>query len=477
MGNNSCSGICSLFRSLPDIIIGINHKREILFVNEKAEALYGPPEGRLCYQYLFSQKEVCRFCPLEEVLHQGPVRLEINVSQGHFDVWLYPADYEGQKIVVCVLRDISRLKEVESQLRRAQKMEAVARLAGGIAHNFNNLLMAAMGQIEMALLELPSGKTSERLQKVLKRLGQGVELTNKLLTLGQGQILEPRPGNINQEINRTLDLVRHLLGEDIILKTDLSPDLPPVRYDPTALEQIILNLVINARDAMPQGGSLSIKTFSEGKRVIMEISDTGLGIPPEIQERIFEPFFTTKKEDKGTGLGLSMVYFLIKALKGDIEVRSLPQEGTTFRMTFPASEEKEGPRRTLRVLVAEDDDSIRELLEEALSLRGFKVKVASDGHEALEFLKRPGVSYDVLIFDLVMPRISGLRLIEEALVRFPKATIVAMSGYNHGADLPSLGERVHFLQKPFRLEKILSLLKPLKSQEGSKEESQRLCHQ
>ncbi len=476
MKTNPCSGICNLFRSLPDIIIGIDRKRRILFANEKAEALYGSPEDRPCYQYLFGLEEVCHFCPLEEALEKGPVRLEINLNEGYFDVWLYPADYQGQKIAVCVLRDISRLKEMEAQLRRAQKMEAVARLAGGIAHNFNNLLMAAMGQIEMALSELPSGKVSQRLEKVLDRLGQGVELTSKLLTLGQGQVLEPRPGDLNQGLRRTLDLIQNLLGEDIILKAELTNDLPMVLYDPTALEQIILNLVINAQDAMPEGGQLTIRTFQDGSEVILEVSDTGSGIPPEIQERIFEPFFTTKEENKGTGLGLSMVYSLIKALKGDIEVQSQPHKGTTFRLSFPVRGQHSRPKMRPRVLIAEDDELIREILKEALVRQGLEVDTAADGQEALERLRHSRADYRILIFDLVMPKVSGLRLIEEALVRFPQATIVAMSGYNHGADLSRLGDRVHFLQKPFRLEEILSLICP-RPTSSVKEASQGLSGQ
>ncbi|MFN3322514.1 MAG: ATP-binding protein [Bryobacteraceae bacterium] len=382
--------------------------------------------------------------------------------------------------LVGTVQDVTERRLLEEQLRQSRKMEAIGRLAGGIAHDFNNLLTVINGYAEV-LLRNPSSAGCPELEAIRKAGGRAAELTNQLLAFSRKQILQPRVLDLNSVIADFEDMVRRLLGADVDLVTDLGQDLKRIRADRVQIEQVILNLSVNARDAMPRGGRLLVTTrnawldaplhaehtvIPPGEYVWLRVEDEGFGMDRETLSRIFEPFFTTK-ETGGTGLGLASAYGIVKQSGGYICVESQPGSGSRFDIYLPATDEKpEYPMATDgaegagagagTVLLAEDDLGVRDLLRDVLELSGYSVMVARDGAEALSLAGSKGSEISIVVSDVLMPGMTGRELADELVRRHPALPIVLMSGFaeDFGSE-PIAAGRFSFLQKPFPPEELL----------------------
>jgi PAS domain S-box-containing protein len=371
------------------------------------------------------------------------------------------------------LEDITERRALEEQLRQAQKMEAVGRLAGGIAHDFNNLLTVVGGYVQILLDATPPLDSRHgKLKEIMAATNRATTLTSQLLAFGRKQIVQPKLVQVNNLLTDMQALLRRVMGEHIQLRTELGDDVPCVKADPNQLEQVLINLAANARDAMPEGGEFFIRTTmidapadarsdrDTRRSVRIEVRDTGCGMGHDVLEHIFEPFFTTKGVGKGTGLGLSSVYGIIQQNRGTIRVSSNPGRGTTFEIVLPAapgSEEAkpsgsplESLRGTETVLVAEDEPAVRALVCQTLEQLGYTVLQAADGDEALRILAKHGPVH-LLLTDVIMPVMGGRELAKRVSTSEPATKVVYMSGYTddtlafHG--LPEPG--VAYIQKPF----------------------------
>jgi two-component system cell cycle sensor histidine kinase/response regulator CckA len=375
--------------------------------------------------------------------------------------------------------DVTGGKLLEEQLRQAQKMEAIGRLAGGVAHDFNNLLTAIIGYSQIVLASLgPNDLLRKEVDEIQKAGKRASSLTSQLLAFSRRQILQPRVLDLNVIVSNTVKMLRRLIGEDIHLVTILASDLGHVKIDPGQMEQVIMNLAVNARDAMPRGGKLTVETsntllddtyarehisMQPGPYVMLAVTDTGVGMNAETRSHIFEPFFTTKETAMGTGLGLSMVYGIVKQSGGYIWVYSEPGEGTTFKIYFPQIEEAEDsalqrddagylPRGTETILLVEDEQSVRDLTVRILSELGYTVIEASNGEEALQISsERAHGEIDLLLTDVVMPQMSGKLLTDMVKAARPGIKVLFSSGYTDNALVHhgSLEPGTAFLQKPF----------------------------
>jgi two-component system cell cycle sensor histidine kinase/response regulator CckA len=370
------------------------------------------------------------------------------------------------------------LRRSEDQLRQAQKMEAIGRLAGGIAHDFNNLLTAIIGYSELLLTELEQDNPHRRDIQEIKVAGdRAAALTRQLLLFSRQQVLEPRVLDLNSVISEMDQLFRRLIGEDIELTIACESWLDPVKADPGQLGQVVMNLVVNARDAMPGGGRLTIETAHAeldeefrrthqgapvGAFVVLAVSDSGCGMDAETQARLFEPFFTTKPTGQGTGLGLSTVYGIVQQSNGYISVYSEPGRGSTFRIYLPRVQEPVThvpsaavhPRTvpgSETILVADDEAAVRELVVKVLTSAGYRVLQAGDGRAALDLAREHAEAIDLLITDVVMPDIHGPDLATGIARVHPETRVLYLSGYTDRAIVNNgvLHAGLAFLQKPF----------------------------
>ena len=385
-----------------------------------------------------------------------------------------------------IIRDITErkraeqeMKALEEQLRQSQKMEAIGRLAGGIAHDFNNILTIIKGYSQLSLSELKEGHPlRENLEGIKKSTDRATDLIRKILAFSRRQVMEMKVLDLNTLLIDLEKLLRRVIGEDIELVAVLAEDLGRVKVDPGQIEQVILNMAVNAKDAMPNGGKLTIETtnaeldgayarshlaVAPGRYVMLSVSDTGVGMSPEIKERIFEPFYTTKEKNKGTGLGLSTVYGIVKQSGGNIWVYSELGQGTTFKIYLPREEEEpleevrekvvkeELPRGSETVLVVEDEEELRKLAVRFLQKQGYQVLEASQGDEALSIYGRHDEPIHLLVTDVVMPGMSGRELSERLTSLCREIKILYMSGHTNSAILHHgvLEPGVNLLQKPF----------------------------
>ncbi len=391
----------------------------------------------------------------------------------------------GERASLGYFADVTERQLLERQLAQAQKMEAIGLLAGGVAHDFNNLLTAVMGHCDLMALHLnPDDPLWLHVQEIVQAAERGQSLTHQLLAFGRKQILKPQVVNLNEIVTEMTNLLQRLLEEDIELATILAPDLGAVKADPGQLEQIIMNLAVNARDAMPQGGKLTIETANvyldedyasshaevhPGIYVMLALSDTGHGMDEATKSRIFEPFFTTKQMGRGTGLGLATVYGIAKQSGGHIWVYSELGQGTTFKIYLPRVEEaraptvrKEAPSpATLQgsetILVVEDDEALKAIIARALRLYGYTVLEARHGDEALLLCERHRQRIHLLLTDVILPQLNGRQLAVRLAVLHPEMQILYMSGYTENAVVHHgiLRAEVHFLQKPFKVKTLL----------------------
>ena len=369
------------------------------------------------------------------------------------------------------------LRRSEEQFRQAQKMEAVGRLAGGVAHDFNNLLTVITGFCGLSLQRLGSDpqlrKNFEEIENAAER---AAALTGQLLAFSRKQVLKPRVLSLNTVVSGMEKMLRRLIGEDVELSTSLAPALGSVKADPGQIEQVVMNLAVNARDAMPRGGKLTIRTANVaidqktrfrtrdmeiGEYILLAVSDTGVGMTDEVKAHLFEPFFTTKGVGRGTGLGLATCYGIICQSEGDIRVYSEPNSGTTFKIYLPrvdvsatggtaAPKPESLPAGTESVLIVEDEAAVRRLATSVLRDRGYQVQAACDGMEALDFIGQ-GARFDLVVTDVIMPKMSGKELNDRIKVVAPQTKVLFMSGYTddalalHGV----LDPEFLFLEKPF----------------------------
>ena len=392
-------------------------------------------------------------------------------------------DVPGVEGLVVNLRDVTQQVALESELRQAQKMDSVGQLAGGVAHDFNNLLTVIAGRVDF-LLEASNldAEQASDLAEIKKASERATELTRQLLAFSRKQLLQPRVVDLNRMVNDVEPMLRRLIREDISIRVDLSDDLGSVTADPGQLQQILLNLALNSRDAMPSGGVLTFRTENRtlnggasrreahippGDYVVLEVVDTGIGMDAVTQSHIFEPFFTTKGQGKGTGLGLSTVYGIVKQSGAGISVESAPQQGTTFCVYFPRTDgyalaepaecgEAAPVAGNETILLVEDDSSVRELVERVLKSRGYNVLAAQHGSAALSLASQRERAVDLVLTDIVMPAMSGRELVEALQVQRPRLRVLYMSGYT---DDEVLRRGLHdpntsFIQKPFTAENL-----------------------
>jgi PAS domain S-box-containing protein len=407
----------------------------------------------------------------------------------------------GEYLMSC--EDITLIQRAEEekaalaeQLRQSQKMEAIGRLAGGIAHDFNNLLTVIRGYSQLSLMDLQENeKLRGNLEEIQKATQRASDLTHHLLAFGRRQIMEMKILDLNTLLKDLDKMLHRVIGEDIGLTYLLSDDIGKVRVDPGQMEQVILNLAVNAKDAMPSGGKLTIETSNAeldeayahahigskpGRYVMMSVSDTGLGMSPEVKERAFEPFFTTKEKGKGTGLGLSTCYGIVKQSGGNIWAYSEPGRGTTFKIYLPrmdgslkeAKEEDkvaEILKGTETILAVEDEIEVRKLVAEILKGQGYTVIEASNGEEAVKVARENvGKKIHLLLTDVVMPGMSGRELAAMLGLRHPSMKVLYMSGYTDNAIVHHgvLEEGVNYIQKPFTLDALARKVREVLDQRG-----------
>lgn len=372
--------------------------------------------------------------------------------------------------------DVTERKQLEEQLRQSQKIEAVGRLAGGVAHDFNNLLTAILGYSDLALETLPDSSPLRHHLLEIKKAGErAASLTRQLLAFSRQQVLAPQVLDLNAVVADMEKMLHRLIGEDIDFSSVFEPRLGRVKADPGQIEQVILNLAVNSRDAMPEGGRITLETanlavdeaharehlgLNPGPYVTLTVRDTGCGMDAEIRSHIFEPFFTTKEKGKGTGLGLSMVYGVVKQSGGYIWVESEPGQGACFTLYFPRVEAELPAKKNVSVvgraiapetiLLVEDEDSVRELVRRVLEAKGYKVLEARRGEQALEAAEKHPDPIRLLLTDVVMPHMNGQELARRLAPSHPEAKVIFMSGYigstAQGKELESDGA---FLHKPF----------------------------
>jgi len=392
----------------------------------------------------------------------------------------------GENLIAC--EDITELKRAEEektvlqeQLRQSQKVEAVGCLAGGIAHDFNNLLTVIKGYSQLSSIELKEGDPLRgNIDEIQNATDRAASLTRQLLAFSRRQVMEMKVLDLNTLLRDLEKMLRRVIGEDIEMVIQLAEDLGRVRADVGQIEQVIMNLAVNGRDAMPNGGKLTIETANveldefyarshgdvkPGHYVMFSVSDTGVGMTPEVRERIFEPFFTTKEKGKGTGLGLSTSYGIVKQSEGDIWVYSVQGKGTTFKIYLPRVNEpleeirkevlkEELPRGNETILIVEDEEEVRKLAGKILERQGYRILEASQGDDALRISERHGGPIDLILVDVIMPGMSCSELAKHLKSPHPKMKVLYMSGYTDNAIVRHgvLEKGVNYIQKPFTME-------------------------
>ena len=465
-----------------DGVVVVDRDGIIQFVNPAAEVLFARPAAELVGQPFGFPMLVGETTELDIVRQTGvPTVAEMRVVE---------TEWEGEQASLASLRDISERKQAEEmlrqqaeQLQQAQKMEAVGQLAGGMAHEFNNMLTAILGY---------SNLLQKRLDREDVRYGYATQISGvsrraasliqQLLAFTRQQVLKPQILDCNNVVRETEDLLRPVLGERIDLMHHLDPDLGPVEADPVQLQQLLVNLLVNARDAMPEGGELRLETANvelqagqetrylnapPGAYVRLTVSDTGMGMGPEILSRLFEPFFTTKEIGKGTGLGLAVVYGIVQQNHGDIEVQSEPEAGTTFtiylprvaqlRAPVPMPETVEvSPSGSETVLLVEDEPTVRASIRSALELKGYRVLEAANAQEAIRLCEHYGESIHLLLTDVVMPGMNGHELSQYLTSLYPAMRTLLISGGDTTAGAPAAARngQVAFLPKPFTIDEL-----------------------
>jgi len=439
--------------------------------------------GKLCYAMWQGRAEPCVPCPVKRCLETGRVEQDVATRPDGttWEVRAVPIKGEDGSVsrVVELVRDITDIRHLEAQLRHSQKMEAIGRLAGGIAHDINNYIGAITGYCEHLKMTNPDNEhLVERMDSVIAISYKASSLIRQILAFSRKQPIRLGVTNLNEVVEGMARMMRRLIGEDIALELSPGEGLWSVKADPVQMEQVLMNLLVNAKDAMLEKGTVSVRTSNveigeeyaavhpearPGEYVMISMSDTGGGIPFEIRDKIFEPFFTTKESGKGSGLGLSMVYGIVKQHNGYVWARSDVGRGTTFEIYLPRCREESPadcrksavPAPELggacRILLVEDNADVREAIDSLLEAMGHTVVTASHGEEALRAFEAQGGEFDLLLTDVVMPRMSGQEIATRILERSPGMKVLFMSGYPDNALVRDgiLTDGINFLQKPF----------------------------
>jgi len=461
-------------------VLAVNNRREAWRHNNPAEALgqklWDAPTMRQYPQHVALMKRAIATAARGEVFTTEVKMEREGVPTAYLDVSVQPVRGSDGKVLYLLFeaRDITELKAAQEQLRQSQKMEALGQLTGGIAHDFNNLLTVVVGGLDIISKRATDAKLKRYADNALAAAERGARLTGQLLAFSRVQRLEVRPTYVAPLIQNMRALLRNVLGPGITKRFELDEAMMPVMADPTQLEVGILNLAINARDAMPKGGVLTFATravqvrgdpeLEDGDYVELTISDTGVGMPPEVAERAFEPFFTTKEVGKGTGLGLSMVYGMARQSGGAARIESRPGKGTTVKLFFrkaeaaaletaPAPDEPISasvPMAPLSVLVIDDDPDVRSFVVAALEEQGYRVSEASNGRDGLASIERE--TPDLVVLDFIMPGLSGADVARRILDKRPDQPILFVSGYNETDAVKRTAPDAPLLAKPFRAE-------------------------
>jgi two-component system, cell cycle sensor histidine kinase and response regulator CckA len=487
-----------LVEEAPDAMVSLDHEGRLIQVNRAHEKLIGRPrdeqlgekfdgnggalsdaalaEARVLYDALKAGKSA----PLFRFQLRRPDGSQVFAESNARSV----RRADGSHGVDLVIRDISeqvraekRQQELEEQLRAARKLEAIGQLAGGVAHDFNNLLTVVLGNLQLLRMTSLDGEQQESISSIEAAAERAAAITRQLLAIGRRQPSRPLSLSLNDSVRQLASLLRRMVPEHVLIVTELTADVPNIVADPGQLDQVVLNLVANARDAMPDGGKLQIETFTTtllhpeqlapllpGRYATLRVKDSGLGMSEETQERVFEPFFTTKSPALGTGLGLATVYGIVKQHGGHIVVESEPGHGASFSVYFPASSEalsgheRVAPRferRLTRLLLVDDDEPVRNVIATILRRAGHDVTVASDAEQALTAAGTTAKPFELLISDVVMPGMSGIELSRELLARAPDLKILLLSGYP-GRDVPPGDDgAMDYLAKPVTPKELL----------------------
>jgi len=504
-----------ILHSLPDAVFTTDHQMRINYFNKAASTITGfkPNEAIGMYCRDVMKTDICDTeCPIKQALdsNQNIFNIETNITTVHGEkltilisatILASPAgdilaymhvfrDISPIKKMVFELKTsrnklarknrqlaqvIRELKSTQEQLVQAQKMESLGTLAGGIAHDFNNLLSVILGYASLLKMKINRDSSLYNYANTIEEAAvKTSKLTQQLLTFSRRGTSQLETIDINQVIKDALHIVENTIAKTIHIESSLSPDLKNVEADTSQIEQVLLNMFINACDAMPDGGTLTISSENtpafNGSRhkeyVKISISDTGKGIPKEIQGRIFDPFFSTKEKGKGTGLGLSMAYGIIKNHKGHINVKSMPGEGSTFEIFLPISDkikslvkhgsESKTSKGKETILLVEDEDAVRIMAKEALTQSGYAVLTASNGIEAIEQYKRHGDYIDLVILDMIMPEMNGIETYKQLKKLNPSLKIIISSGYSDKEQDLSIiqGEIEGFLVKPYKVNEL-----------------------
>lgn len=486
------------FDAINEVVTLQDQEMRIIRANKAAAELFQKPFreiiGKYCYELFRENQEPCQGCPVTySCEHFMPYSTEIEYPNLHkfFQVTAVPIIGTSGRVesIAHFAKDITEQKQLAAQLMQAQKMEAVGKLAGGVAHDFNNLLTAIQGYLELALLRFaPDDPVTVELHQVMSAAKRAANLVRQLLLFSRKQPMEFVVIDLNSGIEDLLKMLRRMIGEDIRLEMHLAPDCWKIVGDGGNIDQVVMNLAVNARDAMLHGGTLAIRTENmtldeeycrrnpearPGCFVRLVISDTGLGMSEQVRQRIFEPFFTTKGLSKGTGLGLAVVYGIVKSHKGWITVYSEPGLGTTFKIYLPAASGEAATRSEVkvkdlekfrghgeRILVVEDEEAIRNLTQKSLEHWGYEVQVAADAETALEMIGARKQSIDLILCDVVLPGMNGVDLVEQLRAKEPRLAVVLCSGYadqhSHWPKIQASG--FPFLEKPFTIAQLLQIL-------------------
>jgi len=475
---------------------------QILYVNRAFLKAYGYTREQVTGQHIAMLRAPDNPPNIGEEIHRSTLQggwsgelLNQDKNGRVFPIFLSTSvvrDEQGKpEALIGVATDISQQKEMENQLRQVQKMEAIGRLAGGIAHDFNNLLTVINGYCDLLLMqELPSPTVRKGIEEIQKAGEKAAALTAQLLAFGRKQIVQPSVFSLNDFLHEIRSMLTRLIGEEIEIVYHLNEAIGHIRADKSQIQQVLLNLVINARDAMPGGGRITIETSEVDARELphspketkksaryihLAVSDTGIGMNEEVQTHIFEPFFTTKGMGKGTGLGLSIVYGIVRQNGGFVTVHSTPGQGSTFHVFLPAVKPQKHPRSPHRsvatdlhgtetILVVEDQKEVRDLIHHALNQYGYTIIIARDGLEALEICRKTNQKIDLILTDVIMPHMNGPQLVRKMLQLYPNIRVIFMSGYTDKSIPKEELNRLNatFIQKPFShnqlIEKIRELL-------------------
>ena len=487
----------SLIENASDIITVLAADGSTLFAGPSTERILGWSAheliGRSAFDFIHPGDADAARAAFRAVLEAPATanRVEIRLRRKQGD-WLrfeslgrvHPTG--GAPAIVVTFRDISERKQLEAELLQSQKMESIGRLAGGVAHDFNNILTAVLGHVSLARLGAPSDPNLHaELDDIQRAAERAAELTRQLLAFARRQVIEPTVLDLNERVEGMRRLLGRLIGEDVELRTDLTPGTWPVRADLAQLEQALVNLALNARDAMPHGGQLAISTSNvtltgeqaprdpvlvPGDYVRVVVSDTGLGMDEETRSRIFEPFFTTKGPSQGTGLGLSMVYGVVAQAGGAIEVESAPGAGARFIMHLtrysgpapapaPAAEPRVvTPRRDATILLVEDEPQVRAVAARVLRAEGFDVLEAANGAEGISMAAAFKGRIHLVLTDMVMPGVSGPTMVRALVASRPEARVIFMTGFSADAlaGRGGMPDGASPLQKPFTVEALLA---------------------